>query len=142
MTLIGKGDIDWEYFSKYILDQKKKSRNAFRTSVFYRGSVLYICTFHFDNLKSNKNIYIAFKVLICPSMSCSNLCHAPYLSNCISSMLCCCVCPASILRCVIRKTRKQYHMFYPKLYKAGVIRLGALLDENGKIMEFKSFSLY
>ncbi len=32
-------------------------------------------------------------------------------------------------------------MFCPKWYKAGVIKFGDLLDENGKIMEFKALTV-
>ncbi len=32
-------------------------------------------------------------------------------------------------------------MFCAKWYKAGVIRLGDLLDKNGQIMEFKAFTV-
>ncbi len=39
------------------------------------------------------------------------------------------------------KKKKKHTMFCPKWYKAGVIRLGDLLDENGKIMEFKAFTV-
>ncbi len=39
------------------------------------------------------------------------------------------------------KKMKKHTMFCPKLYKAGVIRLGDLLDENGKIMVFKTFTV-
>ncbi len=39
------------------------------------------------------------------------------------------------------KKKKKHTMFCPKWYKAGVIRLGELLNGNGKIMEFKTLTV-
>ncbi len=43
---------------------------------------------------------------------------------------------------IFKKQEKGKHtMFCPKRYKSGIIRLGDLLDENGKIMEFKAITV-